>query len=111
MNWKKLCLALLYSGFCFFNIAYLSYFKEEQYIGDEGINTVCDAMQYLVVDDSRDFTAPLTLLMILPLLWFSLCRKHRALSLMLLSGNDSNLLIVFYVQIMPDDFVMQLHRF
>ncbi len=28
-----------------------------------------------------------------------------------LAGNDSNLLIVFYVQIMPDDFVMQLHRF
>ncbi|EQV01684.1 hypothetical protein G872_04334 [Escherichia coli HVH 221 (4-3136817)] len=29
----------------------------------------------------------------------------------LIKGNDSNLLIVFYVQIMPDDFVMQLHRF
>ncbi len=29
----------------------------------------------------------------------------------LFTGNDSNLLIVFYVQIMPDDFVMQLHRF
>ncbi len=27
------------------------------------------------------------------------------------SGSDSNLLIVFYVQIMPDDLVMQLHRF
>ncbi|CTU11610.1 putative prophage protein [Escherichia coli] len=27
------------------------------------------------------------------------------------SGDDSNLLIVFYVQIMPDDLVMQLHRF
>ena len=26
-------------------------------------------------------------------------------------GDDYNLLIVFYVQIMPDDFVMQLHRF
>ncbi len=26
-------------------------------------------------------------------------------------GDDSNLLIVFYVQIMPDDLVMQLHRF
>ncbi|WP_250187197.1 hypothetical protein, partial [Escherichia coli] len=26
------------------------------------------------------------------------------------NGNDSNLLIVFYVQIMPDDLVMQLHR-
>ncbi|CAD5697130.1 beta-galactosidase [Escherichia coli] len=31
--------------------------------------------------------------------------------LLQISGNDSNLLIVFYVQIMPDDFVMQLHRF
>ncbi|MCI4955998.1 hypothetical protein MRY38_16195, partial [Escherichia coli] len=29
---------------------------------------------------------------------------------LLVIGNDSNLLIVFYVQIMPDDFVMQLHR-
>ena len=28
-----------------------------------------------------------------------------------MKGNDSNLLIVFYVQIMPDDFVMQLRRF
>ncbi|WNT49320.1 hypothetical protein [Shigella dysenteriae] len=28
-----------------------------------------------------------------------------------LLGNDSNLLTVLYVQIMPDDFVMQLHRF
>ncbi|WP_461212443.1 Type 1 glutamine amidotransferase-like domain-containing protein, partial [Escherichia coli] len=26
------------------------------------------------------------------------------------AGSDSNLLIVFYVQIMPDDLVMQLHR-
>ena len=32
-------------------------------------------------------------------------------SLLGFGGNDSNLLIVFYVQIMPDDFVMQLHRF
>ncbi len=31
--------------------------------------------------------------------------------LWLVAGNDSNLLIVFYVQIMPDDLVMQLHRF
>ncbi|MCT8172631.1 cytosine permease [Raoultella ornithinolytica] len=29
----------------------------------------------------------------------------------MIRGNDSNLLIVFYVQIVPDDFVMQLHRF
>ncbi len=42
--------------------------------------------------------------------------KHNKLFLLLPeeygpAGNDSNLLIVFYVQIMPDDFVMQLHRF
>ena len=35
----------------------------------------------------------------------------KAISTIAESGNDSNLLIVFYVQIMPDDFVMQLHRF
>ncbi|MCX1135672.1 hypothetical protein JDT82_04490 [Escherichia coli] len=35
----------------------------------------------------------------------------RAMQPQLAVGNDSNLLIVFYVQIMPDDFVMQLHRF
>ncbi|MGF7907481.1 YjeJ family protein, partial [Klebsiella pneumoniae] len=34
----------------------------------------------------------------------------RPLHAFYLEGNDSNLLIVFYVQIMPDDFVMQLHR-
>ncbi len=37
--------------------------------------------------------------------------KGGKLSHVQLAGNDSNLLIVFYVQIMPDDFVMQLHRF
>ncbi len=37
----------------------------------------------------------------------SITRIHQKLK----KGNDSNLLIVFYVQIMPDDFVMQLHRF
>ncbi len=35
----------------------------------------------------------------------------RWLLINIITGNDSNLLIVFYVQIMPDDFVMQLHRF
>ncbi len=46
---------------------------------------------------------------------YSTRRKHFVLcvgtALRCKGGNDSNLLIVFYVQIMPDDFVMQLHRF
>ncbi len=39
---------------------------------------------------------------------FALLREHWS---HVAGGNDSNLLIVFYVQIVPDDFVMQLHRF
>ncbi len=37
--------------------------------------------------------------------------EKNALAKLKAAGNDSNLLIVFYVKIMPDDFVMQLHRF
>ena len=40
-----------------------------------------------------------------------LCGMGIKLRRLTAGGNDSNLLIVFYVQIMPDDFVMQLHRF
>ncbi len=41
----------------------------------------------------------------------TLCQRALELIEQQAAGNDSNLLIVFYVQIMPDDFVMQLHRF
>ncbi|MGL8334264.1 hypothetical protein NA439_04470, partial [Salmonella sp. NW580] len=41
---------------------------------------------------------------------FPLLFDKRYAALINTAGNDSNLLIVFYVQIMPDDFVMQLHR-
>ncbi len=37
--------------------------------------------------------------------------QHAIDKLVAEKGNASNLLIVFYVQIMPDDLVMQLHRF
>ncbi|MDA6151016.1 hypothetical protein OSK18_26245, partial [Escherichia coli] len=44
------------------------------------------------------------------LLFLLLILAHRnTLTSITALGNDSNLLIVFYVQIMPDDFVMQLH--
>ncbi len=49
------------------------------------------------------------------LIWFTVAKiwgefKHEVRQFQK-PGNDSNLLIVFYVQIVPDDFVMQLHRF
>ncbi len=43
--------------------------------------------------------------------FWSESRLNISLLMLEVEGNDSNLLIVFYVQIMPDDFVMQLHRF
>ncbi len=43
-------------------------------------------------------------------LYVSQCDRNKGTGKAIM-GNDSNLLIVFYVQIMPDDFVMQLHRF
>ncbi len=52
---------------------------------------------------------------LIPPRYFRVQYRHLFLMALRLSGlhfgNDSNLLIVFYVQIMPDDFVMQLHRF
>ncbi|VVZ27490.1 Inner membrane ABC transporter permease protein ydcV [Escherichia coli] len=47
----------------------------------------------------------------LTLRWFSVAAQRSDILDAVTLGNDSNLLIVFYVQIMPDDFVMQLHRF
>ncbi|KIZ86947.1 hypothetical protein UH33_22980 [Escherichia coli] len=38
-------------------------------------------------------------------------KRYMLLAITAFAGSDSNLLIVFYVQIMPDDLVMQLHRF
>ena len=44
--------------------------------------------------------------------WLYSAKQHQGTLIFIHGGgNDSNLLIVFYVQIMPDDFVMQLHRF
>ncbi len=42
---------------------------------------------------------------------FTIFAKGTIFSAFPVLGSDSNLLIVFYVQIMPDDLVMQLHRF
>ncbi len=55
----------------------------------------------------RHFIAASVIVLTSSFLIFELVASDRAMS----AGNDSNLLIVFYVQIMPDDFVMQLHRF
>ncbi len=47
----------------------------------------------------------------IPVICYNTCINQKGVDKYVSAGNDSNLLIVFYVQIMPDDFVMQLHRF
>ncbi len=72
-------------------------------------NTSIQTQSYRAVDkdagQSRSYIIPFALLCSLFFLWAVANNLNDIL------GNDSNLLIVFYVQIMPDDFVMQLHRF
>ncbi len=62
-----------------------------------------------IQDKARHRTRPLWAW--LKLLWQRIDEDNMTTLAGNLAGNDSNLLIVFYVQIMPDDFVMQLHRF
>ncbi|WP_369408703.1 DUF2645 family protein [[Erwinia] mediterraneensis] len=66
----------MYGLFCDFNIAYLSYFKEERYIDGNEIKTTCDAYRVFMVDDIRAFTASFTLILILPFILPVLRRKH-----------------------------------
>ncbi|MCV5687166.1 MULTISPECIES: hypothetical protein, partial [Escherichia] len=70
-------------------------------------NLACDTDTPItpVIDIVRQLSSIYTL-------WFvtGRCEIARDKTRAWLRGNDSNLLIVFYVQIMPDDFVMQLHR-
>ncbi len=65
---------------------------------------------FRTIDEARSWLSRFTR-------WYNLEHKHSGIKYVTPDerhrgiGNDSNLLIVFYVQIMPDDFVMQLHRF
>ncbi|MDB2258975.1 hypothetical protein O9C21_27960, partial [Klebsiella pneumoniae] len=65
------------------------------------VSALTDARKTLAYDFFRILRAPLS---------DKLGLRKYLLWIITGMGNDSNLLIVFYVQIMPDDFVMQLHR-
>nr|WP_191091512.1 DUF2645 family protein [Affinibrenneria salicis] len=66
MNGKHFTFSFIYALFCFFNIAYFSYFKQEQYVDGDEVKTACDAYRIFMVDDIRSTTAPLTFIMLLP---------------------------------------------
>ncbi|QKJ85526.1 hypothetical protein PMPD1_0551 [Paramixta manurensis] len=85
MNWKKFTITTLWFLLSIFMIAYLSYFKEEQYIDGDEVKTLCDAYRIFMVDDIRAFTAPLTLMLLLPFIWLTLRKKHRTLYLIVMT--------------------------
>ncbi|MEC4165576.1 hypothetical protein VSQ33_23890, partial [Escherichia coli] len=69
-------------------------------------SAVNNAYDALIIEARKGNTQP-------ALSWFALksaLSNNQIADWLQIAGNDSNLLIVFYVQIMPDDFVMQLHR-
>ncbi|SXW06975.1 Uncharacterised protein [Klebsiella pneumoniae] len=70
-----------------------------------------DAGFTVIHDDGALYGADLTVSFISPYVVQIVPSKSLTGTIRLNLGNDSNLLIVFYVQIVPDDFVMQLHRF
>ncbi len=70
--------------------------------GTKGYVFVGESLDYLITDGADD---------IVKMLNDPALNRHNIQVADDARGNDSNLLIVFYVQIMPDDFVMQLHRF
>ncbi len=66
---------------------------------------IADLMAFVVVAEERSFTRAAARLSMAQSALSQIVRRIEE------RGSDSNLLIVFYVQIMPDDLVMQLHRF
>ncbi|WP_332832501.1 acyl carrier protein [Escherichia coli] len=72
-------------------------------VNDLGLESIKVMDLLMMLEDRFDISIPINILLDV--------KTPAQLMETLLPGNDSNLLIVFYVQIMPDDFVMQLHRF
>jgi len=80
------------------------------------ITVVCTTSSVMAADDNAitDGTVTFNGKVIAPACTLVAATKDSIVTLPNVSatkGSDSNLLIVFYVQIMPDDLVMQLHRF
>lgn len=78
--WKRVCL-IAYCLLSALIIDMLSYLDYEEMIGEGEIATVCDVLRSLVVDDTRDATAPLTSLLLLPICYLAFKRKIKSWSL------------------------------
>lgn len=93
MNWKSFTLSFIWFLICAAMITMFSYVDKEWFIDGREIKNICEVMQALVVDDTRDIGGSLTFLMIVPLIYYSFHKKHRAWHLYLMTV----LLIAFWV--------------
>ncbi len=83
--------------------------KKSLKISSQGYPVFLKLVDFIVINVVLIFSAHL--LGLVPFNTIAILSLLFSIFFLLFAGNDSNLLIVFYVQIMPDDFVMQLHRF
>ncbi|ENB4780705.1 YjeO family protein, partial [Escherichia coli] len=58
-------------------ILILSTLDKEWMIEERGVKNICDVLEYLENDDTRDIGVIMTLPLFFPFLWFTLRRKKR----------------------------------
>lgn len=68
----------IYYLLCLFLILVLSYIDKEDLIDGDEVRSICDVRQMFSIDDTRDVTAPLTLLLITPLIYLVVNRRFRS---------------------------------
>ncbi|MBC8953989.1 DUF2645 family protein [Xenorhabdus sp. PB62.4] len=72
---------IIYYIFCLFIIYSFSFFEEEIYIDGMEIKNACIAHRTFVADDTRDVSAPVAALFILPLLFKTIRIKFKSLKI------------------------------
>lgn len=87
----KRLVPVLYWLLCITAIYLLSSFKEEVFINSEEIKNACVAHRAFVVDDTRDVTLPITIILLLP--WLYGLKRTRLSSLIM---NAALLLLVVF---------------
>ncbi|KFC07277.1 putative inner membrane protein [Trabulsiella guamensis ATCC 49490] len=79
MTWKSFVLNIVWGLVSFAFIAMFSTQDKEWFIGEEGINNICDLMTYIENDDIRDVGIIITLPFFIPYIYAIVRRKQRNL--------------------------------
>lgn len=74
-------LYFIYYLSCMFLILVLSYVDKEDLIDGDEVRSICDVRRMFSIDDTRDVTAPLTVLFIAPLVYLVVKKRFRSLPL------------------------------